>query len=78
MLPARIYGPKLCMRIGKKYDYLGVDMELNDNGTLDVSIITYLKNVMAKFPEIITGKAAMPAADHMPNCVDGLGQQQQH
>ena len=32
---------------------------------LDVSMITYLKNVIAEFLEIIQGKAATPAADHL-------------
>jgi hypothetical protein len=62
---AGIYGPKLSMHTGKKHDYLGVDMEFNNDGTLDVSMIPYLKNVIADFPELIVGKAATPAADHL-------------
>jgi hypothetical protein len=62
---AGIYGPKLSMHTGRKHDYLGVDMEFNDDGTLDVSMIPYLKNVIADFPELIVGKAATPAADHL-------------
>jgi hypothetical protein len=62
---AGIYGPKLSMHTGMKQDYLGVDMESNDDGTLDVSMIPYLKNVIADFPELIVGKAATPAADHL-------------
>ncbi len=53
------------MHTGKKHDYLGVDMEFMDDGTLDVSMITYLKNVIAEFPEMITGKVATPTADHL-------------
>ncbi len=53
------------MHTGQKHDYLGVDMEFNDNGTLDASMITYLKNVISKFPEMITGKLATPAVDHL-------------
>ncbi len=55
---AKLYGPKLSMHTGWKHDYLGVDMEFNDDGTLEVSMITYLKNVISKFPEMITGKSA--------------------
>jgi hypothetical protein len=40
-------------------------MEFNDNGTLDASMIMYLKNVISEFPEMITGKLAAPAADHL-------------
>ena len=62
---AGLYGPKLSMHTGRKHDYLGVDMEFNDDGTLDVLMIPYLKNVIADFPELIVGKAATPAADHL-------------
>ncbi len=61
----KIHGPKLSMHTGKKHDYLGVDMEINNNGTLDASVITYLKNVISEFLETITGKEANPAADHL-------------
>jgi hypothetical protein len=62
---ANIYGPKLSMHTGNKHDYLGVDLEFNDGGTLDVLMVNYLKNVIAEFTEMITGKAAMPADDHL-------------
>jgi hypothetical protein len=52
---AKIYGPKLSMHNGQKHDCLGVDMEFNDDGTLNASMITYLKNVTSKFQEMITG-----------------------
>jgi hypothetical protein len=34
----RIYGPKLSMHTGQKHDYLEVDMEFTQEGTLEVSI----------------------------------------
>jgi 3',5'-cyclic AMP phosphodiesterase CpdA len=52
------------MHTGRKHDYLGVDMEFNDDGTLEASMITYLKNVISEFPEMITGKWATPATEH--------------
>ena len=61
----RIYGPSLSMHLGKKHDYLGVDMEFCDDGTLEVSMIKYLKNVIAEFPELIKGRAATPAHDKL-------------
>jgi hypothetical protein len=54
--PGKIYGPKLSMHMGKKHNYLRVDMEFNEDGMLDVSIITYLKNVLAGFPERSEGR----------------------
>ncbi len=62
---AKIYKPKLSMHMGQKHDYLGVDMDINDNGTLNASMIMYLKNVISKFPEMIMGKLATPASDHL-------------
>jgi hypothetical protein len=62
---ARIYGPKLTMHTGRTHNYLGVDMEFRKDGTLGVSMISYLKSVIKEFPELITGKAPSPAADHL-------------
>ena len=62
---ANIYCTKLMMHMGGKHDYLGMDMEFTKDGTLEVSMIMYLKNVIAAFPETITERAAMPAADHL-------------
>jgi hypothetical protein len=62
---AKIYGQKLTMHTGMKHDYLGVDVEFNEDGILDTSMILYLKGVIAEFPELITGKAATPATEHL-------------
>jgi hypothetical protein len=62
---AKIYGPKLTIHTCTKYDYLGVDMEFNEDGTLDASIISYLKGIIAEFPELIKGRAATPATEHL-------------
>ena len=62
---ARIYGPKLTMHMGHKHNYLGVDMEFRKDGTLGVSMIPYLKNVIAEFPEVISGKLPTLAANHL-------------
>ena len=56
---------KLRMHKGCKHDYLGMDMEFTSKGTLQVSMITYLKNVITGFPEMITRKVATPAADYL-------------
>ncbi len=48
---AKMYGPKLSMHTGNKHGYLGVDLEFNDDGTLNVSMVNYLKSVIAEFRE---------------------------
>ena len=53
------------MHTGTKHDYLGVDMEFNDDGTLDASMIPYLTSVIAEFPKLIKGRAATPATEHL-------------
>ena len=35
------------------------------NGSLEVSIFQYLYGIIDEFPELITGKAATPAAVHL-------------
>jgi hypothetical protein len=60
-----IHGTKMSMQPGKKHGYLGMDMEFNNDGTLEVSMITYLKNKIKQFPEVINGKATSPAAEHL-------------
>ncbi len=62
---AKIYGPKLRMHMGCKHEYLGVKMEFNDDGMLDVSMFKYLQDVIDDFPEVIRGRAATPAAAHL-------------
>jgi hypothetical protein len=62
---AKIYGPKLRMHMGHKHDYLGVNMEFNEDGTLDVSMFKYQQDVIEDFPEVIRGRVATPAAAHL-------------
>jgi hypothetical protein len=38
-----IYRTKLSMHTRRKHNYLGMDMEFNNNGTLEVSMITYFE-----------------------------------
>ncbi len=62
---SKIYGPKLCMHMGCKHDYLSVNMVFNKDGTLDVSMFKYLQDVIDDFAEVIRGRAASPAAAHL-------------
>ena len=70
---AKIYGPKLTTHTGTKYNYLGVNMEFNKDGTLDTSMIPYVKGVTAEFPELIKGRAATPATEHLFTVQDEKG-----
>ena len=45
-----IYGPKLAMLLGNKHDYLGMDFEFMDNGSLEVSMFRYLDGIIDEFP----------------------------
>ena len=53
------------MHMGCKHDYLGMVMELCEDGALEVSMFNYLNNVIEDFPEIIRGRAATPAYDKL-------------
>jgi hypothetical protein len=61
----KIYGTKLSMHTGQKHKYWGMDIEFNEDGTLEDSMITYLKNVIEQFPEEISGRASSLAAEHL-------------
>ncbi len=67
---AKIYGPKLMMHTGMKHEYLGMNFEFKTSGDLQVSMVRYLKDVIMGFPELIVGKAAMPAGDRLFNIQD--------
>ena len=56
-----IHGPKLMMHMGRKHDYLGVNMEFYKDGMLEALMVQYLKNIIAEFLEAIRGKSATPA-----------------
>jgi hypothetical protein len=40
-------------------------MDFNNGGTLEVSMIAYLKNIIKQFPGLINKKATSPAAEHL-------------
>ena len=41
-----------------------MDFKFMNNRSLEVSMFKYLDSIIDEFPELITGKAATPAADH--------------
>ena len=60
-----MYGPKLTMHTGQKHDYLGINLEFQEDGNLDVSMVKYLTGVIEVFPEQIVGKSATQAGDRL-------------
>ena len=53
------------MHVGNKHNYLGVDLEFEQDGRLNVLMVNYLKNVIKAFPEEIGGRAATPAGERL-------------
>ena len=47
---ANIYEPKLAMHLGNKHDYLGMDFEFMDIGSLEISMFQYLDRIIDYFP----------------------------
>ena len=43
-----LYGPKLSIHVGRKYDYLGVDMEFCKDWALEVSMFKYRTEQLRK------------------------------
>jgi hypothetical protein len=62
---AKIYGPKLMILPGRKHNYLGVDLEFCEDGSLEVSMVKYLNYVIEGHPEMIPGKSPTPAGDRL-------------
>jgi hypothetical protein len=58
-----IYGPKLTIHMENKHDYLGVDLEFQQDRKLNVLMVNYLKDVIKAFPEQIVGRAVTPAGE---------------
>ena len=67
---ANICRPKLAMHLGNKHDYLGMDFEVMNNRSLEVSMFKSLDRIIDEFLELITEKVATPAADHLFNVSD--------
>jgi hypothetical protein len=53
------------MHTGRKHDYLRVDLEFQEDGNLQVSMVRYFTSVIEGFTELIIGKAASPAGDRL-------------
>ena len=62
---ANIYGQQLTMHMGNNRVYLGVDLEFQQDGKLNVLMVNYLKDVIKAFPEQIVGRVATPAGERL-------------
>ena len=58
------------MHMGRKHDYLGVDLEFQEDRDLGVSMVKYTKGVIEEFPEEIVGKPATPAGKRLSDIRD--------
>ena len=59
------YGDGISVKRGKVHDFLGVDYDYSEKGSVKVSQIRYLSSILADFPEKLGEPAATPAADHL-------------
>eukprot|EP00804_Cyclotella_cryptica_P023698 CCRYP_019315-RA/>CCRYP_019315-RA protein AED:0.52 eAED:0.52 QI:0/0/0/1/1/1/2/0/438 len=56
---------------GQKHTYLGMQLEYTNDGKCLVSMTNYTNEIIDSFPEVITGSASTPAADHLFKVRDG-------
>jgi hypothetical protein len=56
----RIYGNSIAVHRGKKFDYLGMDLDYSEKGVFAVSMIPYIDKVLEDFPEEITKSSPCP------------------
>ena len=49
----KIYGDGITFTRGKKFDYLGMDMDYTEDGVLGVSMLPYIDSILEEFPELI-------------------------
>ncbi len=50
---------------GSVNDYLRMNINFSNPGNVSFGMILYIKNILNKFPKLVTGVASTPAADHL-------------
>ena len=61
-----IYDPGLTINIGAKHHYLGMDLEFCKDGSLEVGMLDYVKEIINDFPEDVEMKShKTPAAGRL-------------
>ena len=56
---------KLNVIRGHHHDYLGMNLDFSQQGSVHIDMIPYIKKVNEAFPEKITGVQSTPAGDHL-------------
>ncbi|MEM9592233.1 MAG: reverse transcriptase domain-containing protein, partial [Pseudomonadota bacterium] len=61
------YGKRLALSIhrGKEHEYLGMDINLKNEGKVEITMCDFIEKLLAEAPEEFTGTAATPAANHL-------------
>ena len=63
---AKIHEPKTTISRGKVHEYLGFDIDWGSvPGTMIVSMIKYLYQIIEEIPEVLRGTKPTPARDHL-------------
>jgi hypothetical protein len=50
---------------GKKHKYLGMTINYSKKGKVKITMIPYIKNMLAEIPNDMAGKSATPASSHL-------------
>ena len=61
----QLYDNDLTVCRGKAHSYLGMHFDHSTSGTVKISMIPYLKQIIDDFPEPVTSTAPTPAGDHL-------------
>ena len=63
---ASIYGENTTISRGRVHNYLVMELNVGTcPGTLIISVIKYLQNIIDKFPEVLRGTKGCPAGDNI-------------
>ena len=66
MALAKEFGPKTTISRGKVHNYMGMDLNFGTcPGTMIISMIRYMQEVIDEFPEVLRGTKACPTGDKL-------------
>ena len=60
-----IYGENLTVKRGKVHNYLGMDLDFSENGSIKVLMIKYVGKILWAFHDSLKSSSATPSADHL-------------
>ena len=68
---ANIYGAKTTISMGRVHYYLVMELDFGTcPGTIIISMINYLQEIIDEFPEVLSDTKACPAGDNLFNIRD--------